>query len=127
MEEKDREIWVGGDRIYLGEEGIIYITVVGEKDEKIAVYFRDAFIKIANMVEGEVGLLIDANKAGQPSSKAREIIQEGVLKHEKTRKVAIFGTNPVIKMVASFLMGAIRKKYMRFFKTKEEALVWLKE
>jgi len=29
--------------------------------------------------------------------------------------------------MASFFMGASKKKDMRFFKTKEEALAWLKE
>ena len=127
IEEKDREVRVRRNRIYLGEEGIIYMTAVGEQDEKIAIDFRDAFIKIANVVEGKIDLLIDANKAGQPSSKARKIIQEGVLKYEKTGKVAVFGASPPVRVIASFVMGVTRKKDMRFFKTKEEALAWLKE
>ena len=127
MEDKDRETWVGENRLYLGEEGIIYMTAVGEQDEKTAIGLRDAFIKIANMVEGKVDLLIDANKVGQPSSKARKIVQEGVLEYDKTGKVAIFGAGPVVRVIASFVMGAIRKKDMHFFETKEEALAWLKE
>ena len=103
------------------------MTIIGEKDEKIAIDFRDAFIRIANMVEGEVDLLIDANKAGQPSSKARKIIQEGVLKHEKTRKVALFGLNPVARVIASFAIGVAKKEDLRFFNSEEEALAWLKE
>ncbi len=103
------------------------MTAVGEQDEKTAIGLRDAFIKIANMVEGKVDLLIDANKARQPSSEARKIAQEGVLKYDKTGKVAIFGAGPVVRVIASFVMGAIRKKDMHFFETKEEALAWLKE
>ena len=34
IDEKDREIWVGKSRFYLGEDNIIYETVVGEQDEK---------------------------------------------------------------------------------------------
>ena len=126
MEEKDREIQVGENRLYLGEDNIIYITSVGMKDDKIAIAIKDAYIKMANMVEGKVDLLIDTNKSGQPSSRARKIFQEGVLEHEKTGKVALFGANPVARVIASFVMGVTSKKDVRFFKTKEEALAWLK-
>jgi len=128
MEEKDREIIIDAGRLYLGEDNILYITPCeGDVDKKRAIDFRNAFIKIADVVEGKVDLLIDANKVGQPSSRARKIIQEGVLKYEKTGKVALFGANPVARVIASFVMGVTRKKDMRFFKTKEEALAWLKE
>ena len=127
VEEKDREIWAGENRIYLGEDNIIYITSVGMKDDKIAIAIKDAYIKMANMVEGKVDLLIDANKGGQPSSEARKIIQEGMLKIGKTGKVAIFGAHPVARVLASFVMGISKKKDIRFFSLKEEALAWLKE
>ncbi len=127
MEEKDREIIIDAGRLYLGEDNILYTTVVGEVDENTAIAIREAHLKFVDMVEGKVDLLIDANKAGQPSSRARKIIQEGVLKYEKTGKVALFGANPVVRVIASFVMGVTRKKDMRFFKTKEEALTWLKK
>ena len=127
MEEKDREIILDAGRVYLGEDNILYTTIVGEVDENTAIAIREAQLKFMNVVEGKVDLLIDANKAGQPSSRARKIIQEGVLKYEKTGKVALFGANPVARVIASFVMGVTRKKDIRFFKTKEEALAWLKE
>ncbi len=42
-------------------------------------------------------------------------------------KVALFGLHPVARVVASFFMGATKKKDMRFYKTRGEALAWLKE
>jgi len=50
-----------------------------------------------------------------------------MLEHERTGKVALFGLNPVARVIASFVMGVTRKKDMRFFKTREEALAWLRE
>jgi len=78
MEEKEieikhvsgREIWVGENRLYLGEDGILCITSFGMKDDKIAISIRDTYMEMINIVEGKVDLLIDANKSGQPSSKA---------------------------------------------------------
>jgi hypothetical protein len=123
----EREIQIGENSLYLDEGNIIHLTSVGEKDEKIATAVKDAYIKIANMVEGKVNLLLDANKSGQPSSEARRIFREGILEYEKTGKVAVFGMNPVARVIASFIMGVSRKKDMRLLKTKEEALTWLKK
>jgi hypothetical protein len=124
---EEKEIWVGGNRIYLGEDNTIHLASVGAKDEQTAIAVKDAYIRIANMVEGKVDCLLDANRSGQPSSEARRIFQEGILQYEKTGKVAVFGMHPVARVISSFVMGATKKKDMRFFKTEEEALAWLKE
>ena len=50
-----------------------------------------------------------------------------MLENEKIGKVALFGLHPVARVIAAFIMGITRKKDMRFFKSKEEALAWLKE
>ena len=126
MEEKEREIQIGENRFYLGEDNIIYATIVGEQDAKIATLFNKATLKLMNMVEGKVNVLTDNNRAGKTSPEARKIFQE-LLKHEKYGKLAIFGLHPVSRVLASFFMGFSKKKDMRFFKTREEALTWLKE
>ena len=126
MEEKDREIWVGENRIYLGEDNILYITVVGDIDEKIAIAVKEADLKFKNMVDENFDVLGDLNKAGKQSSEARKIWQE-MIEHERTGKVAMCGMHPVARVLASFVMGVTRKKDTRFFRTKEEALTWLKQ
>ncbi len=50
--EKDREIWVGENRFYLGEDNITYFFIVGELDENIAIACGEAFLKLINMGEG---------------------------------------------------------------------------
>ena len=126
MENKDREIRVGENRLYLGEDNVLYVTVFGEIDEKIAIAIKEADFKFKNMVEEKYDVLADINKSGKHSSESRKIWKE-MTEHEKTGKVAIFGMHPVARVIASFVMGVSKKKDMRFFKTKEEALAWLKE
>ncbi|MBE3122383.1 MAG: STAS/SEC14 domain-containing protein [Thermoplasmata archaeon] len=79
-----------------------------------------------NMVKGKVNILVDLNQFGKASPESRKIFKE-ISEYEKTGKVAIFGTHPVARVLASFVMGITKKKDMRFFKTKEEAYAWLKE
>ncbi|MBC8357767.1 MAG: STAS/SEC14 domain-containing protein [Candidatus Aminicenantes bacterium] len=132
MEEKvevkhvsEREIWVEKHRVYLGEDNILYLTPVGESDEKIAIAMKEAIFKLINMVEGKVNCCVDFNKVGKQSPESRKIGKEHS-EHEKTGKMAIFGTHAVARVIASFIMGVSRKKNLRFFRTKEEALAWLK-
>jgi hypothetical protein len=126
MENKDREIRVGENRLYLGEDNVLYVTIFGEVDEKIAIALKEADLKFKNMVEEKYDVLADLNKSGKHSSESRKIWKE-MTEHDKTGKVAIFGMHPVARVIASFVMGVSKKKDMRFFKTKEEALLWLKE
>lgn len=122
----DREFWVGKSRYYLGEDDIFYETIVGEQDEKTIIAALEAHNKFKNMVEGKMKMLIDVNKSGQVSSRARKIGQE-TLEDEKIGKVGICGAHPVARVIAAFVIGVTRKKDFRFFKTREEALAWLKE
>ena len=126
MEEKDREIWVGESRFYLGEDNIFYITVVGEVDGKTAAEVTEIDNKFKSMVEGKLNVLADLNKGGKQSVEARKIWKE-MTEGDRTGKIAMYGMHPVARVLASFVMGVSRKKDMRFFKTKEEALAWLKE
>ena len=126
IETQDREIFVGENQLYLGEDNIIYVIRVGEADEEIATDITNTGLKLADLVNGKVKILADLNKAGKSSSDARKIYQKH-LKHNKFDKVALYGLHPVARVIATFGMGITKKKDVRFFKTKEEALLWLKE
>lgn len=126
MREEEREILIGESRFYLGEDNILYETIVGEVDNEIATAMKEASIKLRDMAVGKVDVLVDINKAEKPTSKARETARKR-LEDEGIGKVAIFGMHPVARVVASFIMGVTKKEDMRFFKTKEEALAWLKK
>ena len=126
MEEKDREAWVGETKLYLDENNILYVTTVGEIDDKLALLMRDVVFKYFNRADGKIDAIIDLNKGQKASSTTRNMFKE-LIEHEKVRKLAFFGMHPVARVLASFVIGVSKKEDMRFFKTKEEALAWLKE
>jgi hypothetical protein len=122
----EREVWVDESKFYLDEDNILYETIVGNFDEKRALEAKNVAFKLMNTTDEKVKVLVDLNNAGTQSSKARKIGRE-MFELEKHGKIALIGMNPVAKVIASFVMGVTNKKDMRFFKTKDEALEWLKE
>ncbi len=126
MKDEDRELLVGKNRLYLSDDNILYVTVLEEVDEKTSTMMRESSDKFATMVGGKLNLLVDLNKAGMPSRGARKEGQKA-FEGERIGKVAFFGLHPVARVIASFVIGVTKKRDIRFFKTKEEALAWLKE
>jgi len=134
MEEKEfevkhvsyREVWVGENRLYLGEDNILHVTIVGDIDDEKAIAVREANFTFRDMIEGKARVLCDLNRSGKHSSGARKIWQQ-MSEDEQAGKIAMYGMHTVARVISSFVMGVTRKKDMRFFKTKEEALAWLKD
>ena len=122
----EREIWTGGNRFYFGEDDIMYVELVGEYDLHGALALRDAYLKLLNNVNGKVNIFVDNSRSGKPSQEARKIFAE-MTEHEQCGKIAVFGLNPVTRVIASFVLGGGKKKDTQIFKTKDEALKWLKE
>jgi hypothetical protein len=125
MKEKDGEIRIGESRYYFGEDNIIYVTEVGEIDDQKVMAIKEVFPEFLAVANGKVNILVDLNKAKKPSTKARKLFME-ITEHKSVHKIAHFGMHPVARVLASFIMGVSQKKEMCFFKTKEEALKWLK-
>ena len=126
MEEKDGEIRIGESRYYLEENNIMHAVEVGVIDDQKALAIKETYLKVLDTVKGQVNILVDLNKAKKPSAKARKILNE-ISENERVDRVAHFGVHPVARVMASFLMGFSKKKEIRFFKTGEEALKWLKK
>ena len=103
----EREIWVGESRFYLGEDDILYETVVGEQNERTATEMRKVTNKLQNMVEGKVNVLIDLNKAGTPSSGAR-----------KNREGCFIWTSSSCESNRIFCNWSYQKKGYSFFQDK---------
>jgi len=70
--------------------------------------------------------IVDLNFAGKQSPKARQLGQE-IINNEKMGKIAIWGVHSVARVIAEFFIGVSKKKDIRFFKSEEDALVWLKK
>ncbi|MFC1586455.1 STAS/SEC14 domain-containing protein, partial [Fibrobacterota bacterium] len=96
----------------------------GEIDGHIARKSCEAMFTLRNMAEEKAHFLIDLNEGGKTTSEARTVFKEFTEQHVDG-KLAFFGMHPVAKILASFFMGLIRKKNMKFFKTEEDALAWI--
>ncbi len=128
VDEKDREIFLGKNSIRLGEDDIFYLTLVGDIDEKLALEISEAIFELNRRFgKKRRNSLDDINKTGNVSSEARRIFRD-LTKDEEIGggKGAIFGLHPVARVLASFFIGS-QTKNQRYFKTRDEALAWLKE
>ncbi len=72
-----------------------------------------------------MNIFVDNSRSGKPSQEARKVFGE-MIRHEQCGKIAVFGLSPVSRVIASFVLGSSKKKNTHIFKTKEEALDWLK-
>ena len=124
MKYEDKETWAGENRFHLGEDDIMYVELVGKYDFPSALALREAYLKMLRNVNGKVNIFVDNSRSSKPSQEARNIFAK-MIEHEQCGKIAVFGLNPVTRVIASFVLG--KRKNTEIFKTKEEALLWLKE
>ena len=82
---EEREIRIGESRLLLGDDNILYQTIVGKFDEKDAIAFQDASDKLRYVVRGKVNALVDLSRAGKPTPKAREVARKR-MENEDTGK-----------------------------------------
>jgi hypothetical protein len=120
------EYMVGNNVTSLIEGNIIYVIANGEQTDEIAQKQFEVDHILEDKIDGKKNYLINLNNCGKNSPVARAKWNESA-EEESTNKVAIFGIHPVAKVIAAFVMKISKKKNQRFFKTKEEALQWLKE
>jgi len=123
--ENEKMVWI--------EDGIIMTECVAALGEEKIKEFVSRFSAALEAAKGEGRALVNATSSGgmaTTSGRGRKLYAE-FGKKAKAKKVAIFGINTIQRVVAAFVMKAISKetglKEIRFFKTKEEALEWLKE
>lgn len=122
----DREYVVSKNRTVLTDQNIIHVIVEGEQTDAIARAQKIVNKQLFELVDGQTCFLIDLNKSGKNSPEARSTWNE-LSAHDKLKKAAVFGLNPVVRVIASFVIGFSVKKNQRFFKTEEEARAWLME
>ncbi|MFA5033149.1 MAG: STAS/SEC14 domain-containing protein [bacterium] len=128
MKKQGIEILAGKNRVYFGEDKILYADFVGELTVETLNLLYDFFNlnKSKMMVEGKVKILLDITSLGKPSMEARKLTYMLSL-NKDIGKFAIIGLNPVARVIAAFFMGNSQKKDVKFFSTKESAIEWLKE
>lgn len=114
----ENEYLIGGNRTVLSEN-IIHVIAVGEQTEEMASLIKELHLKLFNLVEGEINFLIDVNRCGKNSHQARLVWNE-LSENDKTNKVAVFGLNPVARVIASFVIGFSSKKTNVFLLQKKK-------
>lgn len=120
----DQECMVGLNRIFIDDVGIINFIAIGEHELEIAKKIDDVIRQLGDSIDGPVNLLIDLNNAGKSSPEARRLWQTSS-DNDKSSKTALFGLHQVAKVLASFVSSFTKRKNMRFFSTREDALDWL--
>lgn len=122
----DNEYWIGANKTVLIDQKIIHITAVGEQTCEMALLHKELDHKLFSLVEGQLNYLVDVNKCGKNSPEATVMFRQ-LCYNEKVNKVAVYGLHPVARIIASFVIGLDPKGKQRFFKSEEQARIWLDE
>ncbi len=122
--ETGRWIQIGDHRMIRLKDNIVLIRAIGPTDDELVAECEEVASSFAKNIEQPCHYLIDLNKAGKQSPRARRLWQ-GLSQGEKVDKVALFGLHPVARVMASFVMGISKRDNVRFFKTEDQAMLWL--
>jgi len=122
----ENEYHIGKNRTVFIDKKVIHITVDGEVTTEMALLHNELDRKLLNMADGMASYLIDLNKSGKNSHEASQMFKK-LCYHPKVNKVAIYGLNPVARVIAAFVIGLDIKQKQQFFKTEEQARFWLAE
>jgi len=124
-------------RLTVGEEGILYFEITGNVDD-VAANVRQAELSTQCLKEAlgknpdqKFKCLVDlsaiSKTAHYPSPQARQIFAE-TIDHKQLIKIAVIVPRILVQAVMNFILYAVNKKRkVKLFKTKKEALDWLKK
>ena len=125
-QEDEMPTMVGTNETYFYEGNILFVKAIGEQTSEMSQQHLENHNKLASSIVGKICYLIDLNKCGKNSHEAR-LIWKQLSEDEHTKKVATFGLSPVSRVIASFVAGRSSLSNQQFFKTKNQALLWLSE
>lgn len=122
----ENEYHIGKSRTVFIDKKIIHVAPEGEITTEMALKHVELDSKLLQIAEGQVNYLINLNKSGKNSLAANEMFKN-LCHHPKVNKIAIYGLNPVARVIAAFVIGLDPNKKQQFFKTEEQARNWLSE
>jgi anti-anti-sigma regulatory factor len=115
---------------YDDQNEVLYLKVLGVMDNEA---LRELLPRYQKLLEGRPRryILIDMSESVQMDTsvmtKEMRASYKELLNQMSTDKSAIFGASPALRMVAKIALAVIGKSDVtHFFKTKDEALAWLK-
>lgn len=113
--------------VYLDKDGIVHIESIGFQTEDESLKVREKVLELGKKVPGKIRILNDLTKMTKSTSGSRKVTVDSI-KLEDVGKVASFGASTFNRVVASFIIKASGMEHkVKHFKTKEEALRWLKD
>lgn len=118
------------DKVELLDGGILHITVMGDQmgdDVKYASAESDKLLRENNIKK--IRYLVDFSAAGRIDPSARQALRDRLKNVESRGKIkyAIVGLSRTLANLVSLYVRAIHtESEYRFFKTKVEALAWLR-
>lgn len=120
---------MGKYKVWVDDSGIIRGAIIGEHTKEDALNIIRDLDEYLNKVHDNGLVLIDMTKTGRPSSEARKVHAMNIKnENEKFKKAAFFGATVMNRVLANFIIKASgRGDKVRYFNTKEEAIVWLKK
>lgn len=118
------DICVKNNKISLINKNLIEVIGYGDVNDEDALLMKEASLNLLEEASYDVAVLIDLNKAGKSSPKARKIWKE-LSEYNKNRKFAFIGLTPLTRILATFVIAFSENKNMKFFASREEALKWL--
>lgn len=121
---EDAEFYIGEDIVSLRDGNIIHVVAKGLQSDELAIDMKKLCLELSAQMDGKCNFLINVNECGKNEPGAREIWKE-LGSHENTHKAAVYGINPVAKLIANFVIGTYKGQNMRFFKNEEQAKDWL--
>ena len=117
---------VGETTMVLDENNILKIEAIGDMTDENADEIHEIMLEIYSNTQGNLQTLADMNKAGKSTPYARKMWKK-LSVFERMSKIALYGINPVARVLASFMVGRTSRNNMRFFNNKEDAIAWLKD
>jgi len=115
---------------YDEENDVLFLKVLGAMDDET---LRELLPRYQKLLEGKPRryVLVDMSESAQfdTSIMTKEMrdTYKVMINQMEAEKSAIFGITPALRMVAKIALAVTSKSDItRFFKTKEEALAWLK-
>ena len=111
------------NKVYLGEDGIVRVVLVGEQDGATSRAAADEVLRLASISEGRK-LLFDTTRASKFSVEARKGAVKCLTIHDK---IAIVASSMPMRALGLFMVAEARARQAKLFDTQAEALDWLTE
>jgi hypothetical protein len=121
-ENANEKIEIGNHVLYI-ENNILFSITSGNYYEENAFEIKEVVLDLLKS-RNSLNMFVDMNKIGKVTPEARKISND-IMVHEKINKIAFVGVHLVARVVAEFIMQFSGNKKSKFFKNKEDALIWL--